>query len=89
MFPTLKNDPGVLLLEDSVTVPELSVADGSTQDTVIPPRLRPIWLVTSSMQLTRGAMSSTERQSFPFLLFKSVLKKYLDSKIGGAHRTLL
>ena len=62
MLPTTKNDPGARLLEDKETTPELSVAVGSTQDTVVPPTLRPIWLVTSLMQLTSGAMSSTEKR---------------------------
>ena len=60
MFPTTKNDPGARLLDAKFTTPELSVAVGSVQETVVPPTFRPIWFVISSMQFTTGAISSTE-----------------------------
>ena len=81
MLPTTKNDPGARLLEDKVTTPELSVAVGSTQDTVIPPTLRPIWLVTSSIQATTGATSSTEIQT------KVYQKCFLNSLQKHPHKT--
>ena len=60
MFPTTKNDPGARLLDAKFTTPELSVAVGSVQETTVPPILKPISLMTSSMQFTIGALLSTE-----------------------------
>ena len=58
MFPITKNDPGARLLDAKFTTPELSVAVGSVQETTVPPILKPISLITSSMQLTTGGMLS-------------------------------
>ena len=59
VVPTGKNDPGVWVLDDRDTMPELSVAVGSTQVTVLP--LIPLVTVsnTSPMQETTGGMLST------------------------------
>ena len=59
VLPTGKNDPGVWVLDDRDTIPELSVAVGSTQVTVLP--LTPNVTVsnTSPMQETTGGILST------------------------------
>ena len=60
MVPTPKKDPGVCVL-DVVTPPELSVAVGSIQVTDVPVLPVVVDTVTSLMQLTTGAMVSTNR----------------------------
>ena len=62
VVPTLKNVPGLWLLDERVTTPELSVAVGSVQVTVVPEEPRATVTVTSVMQLTTGGVVSTEME---------------------------
>ena len=62
VVPTEKNDPGTWVLEVNVSWPELSVAVGSVQVTVVPPTPLLTVVVTSLMQETVGGMVSTEIQ---------------------------
>ena len=56
----LKNDPGVCDLEATVTVPELSVAMGSSHVTVVPPALSGMISVMSSTHcMISGGVPST------------------------------
>ena len=80
MLPTVKNDPGARLLEDKETTPELSVAVGSTQDTVAPPMFNPIVVDTSSMHMTMGATLSTEKTN-KFLLLKEYYEIFSSSHL--------
>ena len=82
MVPTPKNDPGVCVLE-VVTTPKLSVAVGSVQDTVVPVLPVVVVAVTSLMQLTTGAVLSTEREwnmCYKSELYLPFIKTYTELK---------
>ena len=59
MLPTVKKFPGAAVLDDRETVPELSVAVGSVQVTVVPPTPVLTVVETSLMQAMTGSMVST------------------------------
>ena len=59
VVPTLKKLPGTCVLPVRDTVPELSVAVGSTQLTDVPELPAVTVVVTSLIQLTTGATLST------------------------------
>ena len=61
VVPTWKNCPGLAVLDDRFgTWPELSVAVGSVQDTVVPPTPLPTVAETSLIQAMVGGMVSTD-----------------------------
>ena len=60
MVPTPKKDPGVCVLVLVGIAPELSVAVGSVQTTVVPVLPVVVVAVTSLMQLTVGATVSAD-----------------------------
>ena len=57
--PTTKNCPGARVLDWRVTMPELSVAVGSVNWTMVPPMLRPTVAPKSSQLEMTGGISST------------------------------
>ena len=59
VLPTAKNEPGAWLLSVKVVVPELSVAVGSVQVTVVPPTPVLTVVVISLMQAMVGGVVST------------------------------
>ncbi len=58
--PTTKNEPGAWLLDDKVTVPELSVAVASGKRTVVPGVPRGTDSEISSGQVATGGTLSTD-----------------------------
>ncbi len=59
MVPTTKKVPGAWLLDVNVTMPELSVAVGSVQVTVVPATPLPTVVVMSLIQLMTGGTVSS------------------------------
>ena len=59
MVPTMKNCPGPCDLDAKVTTPELSEADGSAQETIVPVVPKGVVSVMSLTQITSGGVPST------------------------------
>ena len=77
--PVLKNDPDVCDLEASVTVPELSVAMGSSHVTVVPPALSGMISVMSSTHcMISGGVPSTVEKGTHHVKVKFKVKLAID-----------
>ncbi len=68
MVPTTKKDPGAWLLDVRVTMPELSVAVGSVQVTVVPATpVLTVWAMSLRQAMTGGIVSTNlKKQSISF-----------------------
>lgn len=61
VLPVSKKDPGACDLEESVTTPELSVAEGAIHVIVVPPVPKGMVVVMSSTHVTTGPSLSTRK----------------------------